>query len=77
MIMCSKCNNETRTAALLSANGDIMVTGPAGSPPLPIAAQVCVACGHIDLYAPQSFEVNEHVQQEVVPEAAPESVPAV
>lgn len=77
MIMCSKCNNETRTASLLSPMGDIMVSGPAGSPPLPISAQVCIACGHIDLYAPQTFEVNEQVQQEIVPEAAPESVPAV
>lgn len=81
MIMCSKCNNETRTASLLSAMGDIMVSGPAGSSPLPISAQVCVACGHIDLYAPQTFELSEHVQQEVVPEAvpevAPENVPAV
>jgi|HigsolmetaAR201D_1030396.scaffolds.fasta_scaffold72681_1 hypothetical protein len=75
MIMCSKCNNETRTAALLSPMGDIMVTGPAGSPPLPISAQVCIACGHIDLYAPQSFENSELIEQERVPEPIPETAP--
>lgn len=56
MIQCTKCGNETRTAALVVALGEVMVTGPGGTAPLPVSAQVCVACGHIDLYAPQMFE---------------------
>ncbi len=64
MIQCSKCSNETRTAALLTPMGEVMVSGPAGSEPLPISAQVCVACGHIDLYAPQSFLQPEPVVAE-------------
>jgi hypothetical protein len=59
MIECTKCGNETRTAALVVALGEVMVTGPGGTAPLPISAQVCVACGHIDLYAPQAFEQPE------------------
>jgi hypothetical protein len=30
-----------------------MLAGPRGTPPQPISAQVCVACGHIELYGPQ------------------------
>ncbi len=59
LIQCPRCGNETRTAQLLSPLGEIMVSGPADSSPLPISAQVCVACGHIDLYAPQSFDLPE------------------
>ena len=63
MVLCSKCNNETRTASLLSPMGEITVSGPGGSEPLPISAQVCVACGHIDLYAPQYFEQPQVEEQ--------------
>jgi hypothetical protein len=41
-----------------------MVSGPAGSDPLPVSAQVCVACGHIDLYAPQRFEQPDRAKVE-------------
>lgn len=68
-IQCSKCGNETRTAKLLVPMGEVTVTGPAGIQPLPISAQVCVACGHIDLYAPQSFELAEQKREE--PQAIP------
>lgn len=66
MIQCTKCNNETRTAALVVALGEVMVTGPGGTAPLPISAQVCVACGHIDLYAPQLFEQPQAVEESAV-----------
>lgn len=64
MVPCSRCNNETRTAVLLTSLGEVMVSGPAGSEPLPVSAQVCVACGHIDLYAPQGFEQPEPARAE-------------
>jgi Zn ribbon nucleic-acid-binding protein len=68
MVQCSKCGNETRTAALITAMGEVRVTGPGGSEALPISAQVCVACGHIDLYAPQYFEQpQEQVAEQAVP----------
>ncbi|GEM_PF-1972137 len=67
-IQCNKCGNETRTAKLLTPMGEITVSGPAGSQALPVSAQVCVACGHIDLYAPQSFELADHQQEK---QAAP------
>jgi Zn ribbon nucleic-acid-binding protein len=70
MVQCTKCGNETRTAALLVPMGEVLVSGPGGSEPLPISAQVCVACGHIDLYAPQSFEQPQRqraAQEETAP----------
>jgi len=30
-----------------------MVSGPQGTAPQPILAQVCTACGYIELYGPQ------------------------
>ncbi len=73
-IQCNKCGNETRTAKLLTPMGEVTVSGPAGSDALPISAQVCVACGHIDLYAPQSFELPDHQQQE---QTAPHAMPVI
>jgi hypothetical protein len=67
VILCSRCDNETRTTALLTPMGEVRVSGPAGSEPLPISAQVCVACGHIDLFAPQSFEHHETVAKQEQP----------
>lgn len=64
MVQCTKCGNETRTASLLVPMGEVLVSGPGGSEPLPISAQVCVACGHIDLYAPQTFEQPKRVVEE-------------
>lgn len=65
MIRCPKCDNETRTTKLVTAMGDVMVAGTIGTDPQPISAQVCSACGYIELYAPQVFEqpqreTNEH-----------------
>ena len=80
LIQCPRCGNETRTAQLLSPLGKITVSGPAGSNPLPISAQVCVACGHIDLYAPQSFDLPEqqkHAEPVTLPDMLGEILPPV
>lgn len=53
MIRCAKCDNETRASELIGRDGPIMLAGPQGSPPQPILAQVCTACGYIELYGPQ------------------------
>jgi Zn ribbon nucleic-acid-binding protein len=78
MIECTKCGNETRTAALVVALGEVMVTGPGGTAPLPVSAQVCVACGHIDLYAPQHFEQPQEQAERAVPleEVVQQGIPA-
>lgn len=55
MIRCPRCDNETWATQLTTPNGPVMLSGPRGTPPQPISAQVCVACGHIDLYGPQSM----------------------
>jgi len=31
----------------------VMLDGPRGTPPQPVSAHACTACGHIELYAPQ------------------------
>ncbi len=56
MIRCAKCDNDTRTSALVTAQGEVMLTGTLGTDPQPIVAQVCSACGYIELYAPQPIE---------------------
>jgi hypothetical protein len=53
MIRCVRCDNETWTSELVTANGPVMLAGPRGSQPQPISAHVCTACGHIELYGPQ------------------------
>jgi len=53
MILCSRCSNETWTTQLVTANGAVMLDGPRGTPPQPVSAHACTACGHIELYAPQ------------------------
>ena len=53
MIVCSRCSNETWTTQLITANGPVMLDGPRGTPPQPVSAHACTACGHIELYAPQ------------------------
>ena len=63
MIRCPKCDNDTRTTKLVTAMGDVMVAGTIGSDPQPISAQVCSACGYIELYAPQPFEQPEQSRQ--------------
>jgi len=77
MVECTKCGNETRTAALLVPMGEVLVSGPGGTEPLPISAQVCVACGHIDLYAPQTFEQPQKQRAaEEAPLSLEETAPA-
>lgn len=78
MIRCSKCDNETRTTKLVTAMGEIMVAGTIGTDPQPISAQVCSACGFIELYAPQVFEQPSHdVSERAVPLESVDTVPAV
>jgi len=59
MIRCVKCDNDTRTSGLVTAQGEVMLAGTIGTGPLPILAQVCSACGYIELYAPQPFNQPE------------------
>ena len=52
MIRCSRCENDTRTSELITAQGPVMVAGTLGTEPQPVIAQVCTACGFIQLFAP-------------------------
>ena len=74
MLRCPKCDNDMRTSKLVTAMGDIMVAGTIGSDPQPISAEVCSACGYIELYAPQPFEQPE--KAEVIEMADPLLVPS-
>lgn len=77
MILCTRCNNETWLSELVTEQGPVMLAGPRGSAPQPIAARVCTACGHIELYGPQPVADAAAV---TAPNAAagsePENVPA-
>lgn len=53
MIRCPRCDNETWVTQLTTANGPVMLAGPRGTPPQPLNARVCVACGHVELFGPQ------------------------
>lgn len=66
MIRCPKCDNDTRTTKLVTAMGDVMVAGTISADPQPISAQVCSACGYIELYAPQPFEQTETAHEAAV-----------
>lgn len=59
MIRCAKCDNTTRTSTLVTANGEVALAGTLGTDPQPILAQVCSACGYIELYAPQPLQHPE------------------
>jgi predicted nucleic-acid-binding Zn-ribbon protein len=59
MIRCAKCDNDTRTSGLVTAQGEVMLAGTLSSDPQPILAQVCSACGYIELYAPQPLNQPE------------------
>jgi predicted nucleic-acid-binding Zn-ribbon protein len=76
MIRCAKCDNETRTSALVTTQGEVMLAGTIGTDPQPILAQVCTACGYIELYAPQPLNQPEQAarHEEVAP-AAPAEAP--
>jgi predicted nucleic-acid-binding Zn-ribbon protein len=80
MINCTKCANETRTSGLVTASGDVMLAGTIGADPQPILAQVCTACGYIELYAPQPLQRADADTQHVettAKYAAEAPIPAV
>ena len=64
MIRCPKCDNDTRASSLVTAQGDVMLAGTIGTDPQPILAQVCTACGYIELYAPLQLDQPETRQRE-------------
>jgi predicted nucleic-acid-binding Zn-ribbon protein len=77
MIRCPKCDNETRTSSLITAQGEVMLAGTLSADPQPILAQACTACGYIELYAPlQIKQPQAHAAQETVPNSAMEPVTA-
>lgn len=80
MITCAKCDNDTRTSELVTEQGKVMLAGTIGTDPQPILAQVCSACGYIELYAPQPYAQPEHAvareQREIDPAAVGNTVPA-
>lgn len=53
MIRCAKCDNDTRTSELITPQGPVLIAGTLSTDPQPVIAQVCTACGYIELYAPQ------------------------
>jgi predicted nucleic-acid-binding Zn-ribbon protein len=63
MIRCAKCDNDTRTSGLITAAGEVLLTGTISADPQPIIAQVCTACGYIELYAPQPLSRPEAATQ--------------
>ena len=65
MIRCPKCDNDTRTSSLVTPQGEVMLAGTIGTDPQPILAQVCTACGYIELYAPLQLDQPETSQHEV------------
>jgi predicted nucleic-acid-binding Zn-ribbon protein len=77
VISCPKCDNDTRTSGLVTAQGDVMLAGTIGTDPRPILAQVCTACGYIELYAPLTLDQPEASRAaEAVPTPVPETVVA-
>jgi predicted nucleic-acid-binding Zn-ribbon protein len=79
MIQCIKCGNDTRTSELATPTGPVALAGTIGSDPQPILAQVCTACGYIELYAPQpvSDALGLGAAREPLPATAEALTPAV
>jgi predicted nucleic-acid-binding Zn-ribbon protein len=79
MIRCPKCDNDTRTSELVTAAGEVLLAGTLSTDPQPIIAQVCTACGYIELYAPQPLsrekKVTEH-EEPVILETVEAPAPA-
>ena len=76
MISCAKCDNDTRTSGLVTAAGEVLLAGTIGADPQPIIAQVCTACGYIELYAPQPLQRPKAVAAQAADEAeAPAQMP--
>ena len=67
MIRCPKCDNDTRTSSLITAAGEVLLAGTISADPQPIIAQVCTACGHIELYAPLPLSQTETTAQREQP----------
>jgi predicted nucleic-acid-binding Zn-ribbon protein len=67
MIRCPKCDNDTRTSGLVTAAGEVLLAGTLSADPQPIIAQVCTACGYIELYAPQPLSQTEMTTQREEP----------
>jgi predicted nucleic-acid-binding Zn-ribbon protein len=77
MISCPKCGNDTRTSGLVTAQGDVMLAGTIGTDRRPILAQVCTACGYIELYAPLMLDQPDaNRAEEELPMAVPETAAA-
>lgn len=79
MIKCPKCDNDTRTSELVTEHGGVMLAGTIGTDPQPILAQVCTACGYIELYAPQPFarpEVAKTSEELPISEGVASAIPA-
>jgi predicted nucleic-acid-binding Zn-ribbon protein len=70
MIRCAKCDNDTRTSGLVTAGGEVLLAGTIGTDPQPIVAQVCTACGYIELYAPQPLRHPQAATRGAVSEIA-------
>lgn len=68
MIRCAKCDNDTRTSGLVTAGGAVLLAGTISADPQPIIAQVCTACGYIELYAPQPLSRTETAAEREEPE---------
>ena len=80
MIRCAKCDNDTRTSGLVTSAGEVLLAGTIGTDPQPVIAQVCTACGYIELYAPQPLKRPQAVTRSAEPEVADASeslVPAL
>jgi predicted nucleic-acid-binding Zn-ribbon protein len=76
MIQCAKCGNDTRTSELATPAGPVALAGTIGSDPQPILAQVCTACGYIELYAPQPVSDALGTAEARRPLAEPVTAPA-
>jgi predicted nucleic-acid-binding Zn-ribbon protein len=76
MIRCPKCDNDTRTSSLVTAQGEVMLAGTIGADPQPIIAQACTACGYIELYAPIPLEQPQRAEEEAAAMPAPDTVAA-
>ena len=77
MIRCAKCDNDTRTSNLVTAAGEVLVSGTLGTDPQPIVAQVCSACGYMELYAPLPLSQGQNVvsEEQLLPIEVPGEMP--
>jgi predicted nucleic-acid-binding Zn-ribbon protein len=77
MIRCAKCDNDTRTSNLVTPAGEVLVSGTLGTAAQPIVAQVCSACGYIELYAPLPLGQSQTTasEEQLVPLDSPAEMP--